>query len=210
MHIDTCIHIHTCTHSYTHTLNDARPQNCCSAVGTLDCLVHYSDVMICQRKIYSAVVGLQDPAMRLRLFPWKSSDKCKCNLLCPNKGVRVGEARMVNLCHYSKIKDLSQGMPDANWAAQNTALTFRGQWDWVVLAPVSQVPAAGSPWLACVVSHSLPSVSPSSQASSSASLCQNYQRLLTWNVLSATWERPMLNPFFFFLNSASSNGKKNI
>jgi hypothetical protein len=89
-------------------------------------------------------------------------------------------------------------MPNANWAAQNTALTFSGQWGWVILAPVSQVPAAGSLWLACVVSHSLPSMSPSSQASSSASLRQNYQWLPTWNVPLTNFGTAHVKSFFFF------------
>lgn len=135
-YIFTHAHIHIHTHVQIHTQQ-------CKATELLLCRGHTglplpcallmahetpTDFMICQWKIHSAIVGLQDPAMWLWLFPWKSSDKCKYNLLCPNKGVWVGEARMVNLCHCSKIKDLSQGMPNANWAAQNTALTFSGQW----------------------------------------------------------------------------------
>lgn len=47
-------------------------------------------------------------------------------------------------------------------------------WPWVIPAPISQVAAAGSLWLACAVpGHSLSSMSPSRQASSSGFLFQH-------------------------------------
>lgn len=138
MHTGTCQHIHTCTQSYTHTcpnthmLSTAKPWNCCCVCrghtglplphALLMAHETSTDFMICQQKIHSATVALQD--LESGCGSSRGSEIASfISCVLTEVSVWVGEARMVNLCPCSKIKDLSQGMPDANWAAQHTALS---------------------------------------------------------------------------------------